>query len=103
MYGKHMKAKLGKLALTPCCAMQLRVALFVRKVLRAKKKTKRNFFDEFTEGFEALADARQGKRTLRTNGRKRLDAFCKGLELRSEGGASQSLRIGKWHYLKQEN
>nr|WP_298411696.1 helix-turn-helix domain-containing protein [uncultured Halomonas sp.] len=27
----------------------------------------RNVFDELTEGFEALADARKGKRTLRTH------------------------------------
>lgn len=28
---------------------------------------KRNLFDELSEGFEALADQRQGKRTLRTH------------------------------------
>jgi putative transcriptional regulator len=31
------------------------------------KKTKRNLFSEISEGFEALADQRAGKRTLRTH------------------------------------
>ncbi len=29
---------------------------------------KRNLFDELSEGFDALAEQRQGKRTLRTHG-----------------------------------
>jgi putative transcriptional regulator len=32
-----------------------------------KRKHKRNLFAELTEGFEALADQRTGKRTLRTH------------------------------------
>lgn len=32
-----------------------------------KRSRKRNLFAELTEGIEALADARQGKRTLRTH------------------------------------
>ena len=82
--------------------MQLRVVLFVLDVLQAKKMTKRNLFAELTKGFEALADAPKGKRTLRTNGSERSQALCTGLELRSEGEASQSLRFGKLHYLKQQ-
>jgi putative transcriptional regulator len=31
-----------------------------------KKMTKRNLFAELTEGFDALASARKGKKTLRT-------------------------------------
>jgi len=32
-----------------------------------KRRAKRNLFAELTEGMNALADARQGKRTLRTH------------------------------------
>jgi putative transcriptional regulator len=42
------------------------VSLFVLDVLYAKKMTKRNLFAELTEGFDALAAERKGKRTLRT-------------------------------------
>jgi putative transcriptional regulator len=34
--------------------------------IRGKKMTKRNLFAEMTEGFDALAAARKGKKTLRT-------------------------------------
>ena len=40
--------------------------LFVLDVLYTKKMTKRNLFAELTEGFDALAAARKGKKTLRT-------------------------------------
>ena len=46
--------------------MQLRVVPFVLEVLYAKNMSKRNVFAELTEGFDALAAARKGKRTLRT-------------------------------------
>ena len=36
-------------------------------VLCQKKMTKRNLFAEITKGFDALADARKGKKTLRTS------------------------------------
>jgi len=45
--------------------MQLRAVPFVLEVLYAKKMTKRNLFAELTEGFDALAAARKGKKTLR--------------------------------------
>ena len=45
--------------------MQLRAVPFVLEVLYAKKMTKRNLFAELTEGFDALAAAREGKKTLR--------------------------------------
>ena len=45
--------------------MQLRAVPFVLEVLYAKKMTKRNSFAELTEGFDALAAARNGKKTLR--------------------------------------
>lgn len=32
-----------------------------------KRVTRRDLFDELTEGMTALAEARQGKRTLRTH------------------------------------
>lgn len=35
--------------------------------LRTKRAAKRNLFAELSEGMSALADARQGKRTLRTH------------------------------------
>lgn len=38
-----------------------------RAVGRPSKSVKRNLFAELSEGMEALADARQGKRTLRTH------------------------------------
>jgi hypothetical protein len=41
--------------------MQLRAVQFV-----PEKMTKRNLFAEMTEGFDALAWARKGKKTLRT-------------------------------------
>ena len=41
--------------------MQLRAVQFV-----PEKMTKRNLFAEMTEGFDALASARKGKKTLRT-------------------------------------
>ena len=34
---------------------------------RAKRATRRNLFDELSEGIAALAETRQGKRTLRTH------------------------------------
>ena len=45
--------------------MQLRAVPFVLEVLYAKKMTTRNLFAELTEGFDALAAARKGKKTLR--------------------------------------
>lgn len=36
------------------------------KVRKKVMKKKRDLFDEMTEGFDALADQRAGKRTLRT-------------------------------------
>ena len=47
--------------------MQLRAVQFALNVLYAKKMTKRNLLAELTEGFDALAAARKGKRTLRTS------------------------------------
>jgi putative transcriptional regulator len=41
--------------------------LIVLDVLYPKKMTKRNFFAEMTNGFNALAAARKGKKTLRTS------------------------------------
>ena len=38
-----------------------------RAVERPSKSVKRNLFAELSEGMDALADARQGKRTLRTH------------------------------------
>ena len=40
----------------------------MRKIVKAtpKRATKRDLFDELSEGMVALAEARQGKRTLRT-------------------------------------
>jgi putative transcriptional regulator len=38
-----------------------------RSVKRTRKRAKRNLFAELTEGMDALADERQGKRTLRTH------------------------------------
>jgi putative transcriptional regulator len=35
--------------------------------MKAKRASKRNLFAELSEGMTALADARQGKRTLRTH------------------------------------
>ena len=46
--------------------MQLREVPFVPDVLYEKKMTERNLFAEMTEGFDALAAARKGKKTLRT-------------------------------------
>jgi putative transcriptional regulator len=41
--------------------------LIVLDVLYPKKMTKRNLFAEITKGFDALADARKRKKTLRTS------------------------------------
>jgi hypothetical protein len=41
--------------------------LIVLDVLYQKKMTKRNLFAEMTKGFDALAAARKGKKTLRTS------------------------------------
>jgi putative transcriptional regulator len=46
--------------------MQLREVPFVPDVLYEKKMTERNLFAEMTEGFDALAAAREGKKTLLT-------------------------------------
>jgi hypothetical protein len=46
--------------------MQLRAVPFVLEVLDAKNMSKRNLFAELIEGFDALAAARKGKKTLRT-------------------------------------
>ncbi len=45
--------------------MQLRAVPFVLEVLYAKNMSQRNVFAELTEGFDALAAARKGKKTLR--------------------------------------
>src|SRR5437660_9546346 len=39
----------------------------IKAKAKAKRGAKRNLFAELSEGLEALADARQGKRTLRTH------------------------------------
>jgi putative transcriptional regulator len=41
----------------------------MKKIVKAtpKRATKRDLFDELSEGMAALAEARQGKRTLRTH------------------------------------
>src|SRR5437588_6802523 len=39
----------------------------IKAKAKAKRGAKRNRFAELSEGLEALADARQGKRTLRTH------------------------------------
>jgi hypothetical protein len=41
--------------------------LIVLDLLYPKKMTKRNLFAEMTKGFDALADARTGKKILRTS------------------------------------
>ena len=46
--------------------MQSRAVPFVPNVLYEKKMTKRNFFAEVAEGFDALDVARKGKKILRT-------------------------------------
>jgi putative transcriptional regulator len=46
--------------------MQLREVPFVPNVLYEKKMTERNLFAEMTEGFDDLAAAREGKKTLLT-------------------------------------
>ena len=46
--------------------MQLRAVPFVLEVLYAKNMSKRNLFAELKEGFDALAAARKGKKTLHT-------------------------------------
>ena len=46
--------------------MQIREVPSVPDVLYEKKMTKRNLFAEMTEGFDALAAAREGKKTLFT-------------------------------------
>jgi hypothetical protein len=57
--------------------------------------TKRNLLAELTEGLQALADARKGKRTLRTNGSERSKSLCADFELRSEGAAKLPFRDKK--------
>lgn len=39
----------------------------MKKSVKTKRGAKRDLFAELSEGVEALADARQGKRTLRTH------------------------------------
>jgi putative transcriptional regulator len=46
--------------------MQIREVPFVPDVLYEKKMTERNLFAEMTEGFDALAAARERKKTLLT-------------------------------------
>ena len=46
--------------------MQLRAVPYVPDVLYEKKMTERNLFAEMTECFDALAAAREGKKTLFT-------------------------------------
>ena len=39
----------------------------MKAMVKAKRTPKRNLFEELSEGMTALAEARQGKRTLRTH------------------------------------